>query len=200
MITKPSDYETAASYDSDVSRLPAGCYVCKVLKMEEAVAQSGKQMVVMYYDIAEGEHAGYYDQQYKREKQSSSEAKWRGKYYLFPYTKDGFTNPSFKGALTCIEKSNMGFKVIWPLNFDMFKGKLIGLLFREEDVLWEGRVITTVRPCAARTVDDIRNDRCTIPKKKELNNGQGGQSANAQSVYSTQEFTPTTVDTDELPF
>ena len=211
MIQKPRDYDTAQSYDSDFSRLPAGGYVVDIKRMEEATASTGKQMVIVSFDIAEGEYKDYFARQYKNDKSreitSGRTAKWRGVYYTFPLTSEGLTNPSFKGIMTCIENSNYGFHVQWPLNFDLFKGKKLGLLFRDEEyVANDGTVKVSVKPCSARSVDCIQSGEFNTPSRKKLENVPANASAPSacgalgQSVYSTQEFVPTTVEDDELPF
>lgn len=208
MLAKPKDYDTAKSYDSDIARLPVGGYVCEIKKMEETTARTGTKMITVYFDIADGDYIGYYADQYKRDKAyeitSGREAKWRGKYNIFPYTRDGLTNPSFKGFLTCVEGSNNGYTVQWPLNFDLLKGKKVGLLFREEDSVFDGKKITSVRPCAARTVQCILEEDFTVPKRRDLTPDQesmlsGGGTSSAGSAV--QEFIPVTIaEDDELPF
>lgn len=212
MLQKPRDYDTAASYDSDFERLPVGGYVVEIKKMEETVTpKTNTVMIVVSFDIAEGTYKDYFAKQYKRDKSreitSGREAKWRGTYNCFPYTNDGLTNPSFKGLLTCIEKSNYGFRVEWPLNLEVFKGKKLGLLFREEEYEgYDGTVKTSVKACAARTVDCINNEEFNVPAKRTLNKS-GSSSSNSsasgsvgQTVYNTQEYTPVTVEDDDLPF
>ena len=171
MVTKPRDYDTAASYDSDFAKLPPGGYICEIYKMEETVIANGSQIVTVYYDIAEGEYEGYFAARYRRDKRAEQlpgKAKWQGRYILFPYTRDGLTNPVFKGLLTCVEMSNNGFHLVWPLNLDDFRNKKVGLLFREEEIIWDGKVITTIRPCGARSVSHIACGAFSVPGKHRL--------------------------------
>ena len=212
MLQKPRDYDTAASYDFDFERLPVGGYVVEIKKMEETVTpKTNTVMIVVSFDIAEGTYKDYFAKQYKRDKSreltSGREAKWRGTYNCFPYTNEGLTNPSFKGLLTCIEKSNYNFKVEWPLNLETFKGKKLGLLFREEEYEgYDGTVKTSVKACAARTVDCINNEEFNVPAKRTLNKNGGNSSTSfasgsvGQTVYNSQEYTPVTVEDDDLPF
>ena len=214
MLQKPRDYDQAQSYDSDFERLPVGGYVVEIKKMEETVTpRTNTPMVVISFDIAEGPYKEYFTKQFKRDKArevtSGREAKWRGTYNVFPYTSDGMTNPSFKGLLVCIEKSNYGFKISWPLNLEMFKGKKVGLLFREEEYeAYDGSIRTSVKACATRTVDCINNEEFNIPAKRSLSKsgtatssaGSGSAGSIALNVYGSQEYTPVDVDSDELPF
>lgn len=212
MLQKPQDYDQAQSYDSDFERLPVGGYVCVIKKMEEArTPKTGTQMIVVSFDIAEGMYKDYFTKQYRRDKSremtSGRAAKWRGTYNVFPYTNDGMTNPSFKGLLVCIEKSNYGFHVDWPLNLDAFNGKKVGLLFREEEYEgFDGSIKTSVKACATRTVDCINNEEFNVPARKTLNKNtmatsNGGAVNNpADTVYTTQEFSNVSVEDDDLPF
>ena len=206
MFAKPKDYDTAQSYDSDVIKLEPGGYVCKILHMDEETSSTGKMYVKVSFDIAEGEYKDFYANMYKRDKVSSSgrDAKWKGTYNCFPLTKEQATNPQWKGLLTCIEKSNNGFRVNWHGDYDQFKGKIVGLLFREEEYefMSDGNVRqgVSVRACAARPVDVIRDGDFTPPKRKTLNKdsvGSGSGSGVQESVYSGG-FTQ--VEDDELPF
>ena len=52
----------------------------------------------------------------------------------------------------------MGFRIIWLLNLEMFRGKKLECIFREEEyVAWDGSVRTCVSGYdVARSVDSIR--------------------------------------------
>lgn len=174
MLHKPSDYDQAMSYDSDFARLPVGGYVCRILKMEESTSRNGQPYVIVFFDIAEGEQKDFFEKLYRRDKSSASreaDAKWRGTYNLFPLTRDGLTNPSFKGMMSCIEKSN-DCQVDWHSDYNQFKGRLVGLMFREEEFEHgtgsRRRVGVAVRPFAARTVDFIRSNSFDMPRRRTL--------------------------------
>ena len=204
MLQKPADYDQAQAYDSDFKRLPVGGYVCEIRKMEETITpKTGVQMVSVSFDIAEGEYKDYYAKQYRREKARETTggraARWRGVYNIFPYTGEGLTNPVFKGLLVCLEKSNDRFRIVWPLNPEVFKGKKVGLLFREEEYeAGDQSIRTGLKPCAARTVECIRRGEFSIPARKTLAGGK--MQPAVQENSSAQEFLPTSVDGDDLPF
>lgn len=204
MIALPSDYNQAAAYDgSGGAKLAPGGYICKIVgaRCEKVNTKNGPaQKFVLAFDIDEGEFAGYYDAKFKRDKEKdASGAKWRGTYDCFLLTNEGATNPFFKGLLTCIDKSNEPFQCVvnGQINEANLKGKLIGLLFREEEYIGssDGKKHTAVKACAARSVQTIREGNFEIPEPKLLQGSQGGRSA-APSVPAG--FTQ--VDDDELPF
>lgn len=202
MIQLPSDYNQAAAYDGNGGpRLMPGGQVCKIVgaRTETVNTQNGpKQKFVLAYDIAEGEFAGYFDAQFKRAKeQDASKAKWRGTYDCFILTNEGKTNPFFKGLIACIDKSNEPFQCVvnGQLNEANLKGKLVGLLFREEEYLADGKKKSVVKACASRSVQTIREGNFEIPEPKLLQGSQSGRGA-ASSVPAG--FTQ--VDDDDLPF
>ena len=202
MIALPHDYSTASAYDGSMGqRLAPGGYVCRIIgaRSETVNTRSGaKEKFVLAYDIAEGEFAGYYDAQYKRAKeQDAGKAKWRGTYDTFILTNEGATNPFFKGLLTCIDKSNEPFTCVvnGQLNEASLKGKLVGLLMREEEYIGsDGRKHTATRACAARSVQTIREGGFEVPEPKLLQ-GNGGRNASASVPAGY-----TQVEDDDLPF
>lgn len=203
MITVPYDYNQASAYDgSGGPRLVPGGQVCKIVgaRTETVNTQNGpKQKFVLAFDIAEGEFAGYFDEQFKRAKeQDASKAKWRGTYDCFILTNEGKTNPWFKGMLACIDKSNEPFQCVvgGQLNEANLKGKLIGMLFRKEEYMGsDGKKKETVKACAARSVQTIREGNFEIPEPKLLQRSGGGRGAAAAVPAGF-----TQVDDDELPF
>lgn len=206
MIALPSDYNQAAAYDgSGGPRLVPGGYICKIAgaRYEKVNTKNGPaQKLVLAFDIAEGEFAGHFDAQFKRAKeQDASKAKWRGTYDCFILTNEGKTNPFFKGLIACIDKSNEPFQCVvnGQLNEANLKGKLIGLLFRKEEYMGsDGKKKETVKACAARSVQTIREGNFEIPEPKLLQGSGGGRGAAPSFKPADHGFTQ--VDDDELPF
>lgn len=205
MIALPSDYNQAAAYDGNGGpKLVPGGYICKIVgaRTETVNGQNGPiPKFVLAFDIAEGEYAGYFDAQFKRAKeQDANKAKWRGTYDSFILTKENTTNPYFKGLLTCIDKSNEPFQSVvnGQLNEALLKGKLVGLLFREEEYLADGKKKSVVKACAARSVQTIREGNFEIPEPKLLQGNAAGR--NAAPSFKPADHGFTQVDDDELPF
>ncbi|MBQ9009541.1 MAG: hypothetical protein IJ088_09455 [Clostridia bacterium] len=201
MLRKPEDYDQAQAYDGELERLPAGGYVCEIRKMEEKVTpRTGTIMVTVSFDIVEGKYKDFFAKQYQRMKARETEggrpARWHGTYNVFPYTREGLTNPGFKGLLCCIERSNRGFRIKWPLNLDEFQGKKVGLLFREEEYEAEDRSVrTVVRAFQARTVDCILDQEYSVPARRTLHRDVPENVTNE-----SQEFKPVQIDDEDLPF
>lgn len=106
MIKKPQGYDESRAFTGEAQSLPAGCYVCEVKQVQQITTERGRDQFILLYDIAEGEHAGFYQKQFDAAKTSGSDAKWRGVHRQYM---DGSSVPFFKGLITSIEKSNPGF-------------------------------------------------------------------------------------------
>ena len=200
MIPRPSDYATAPSYDKEMTRLAPGAYICEVKNLIFCKAKNDKLYVKIALDIAEGEHAGIYMKRYNAQKASANgkQATWGCSYNVFVENKDGGTNPHYKGFFTALEDSNPDFKVNWNGDETQFRGKKVGILFREEDFLGnDGKVHTSVKPCAARAVETVRSGECKIPAKRKLNGSAEETSASDSTVDAETGYA---IANEELPF
>ena len=77
MITKPRGYDEMQVYEPQ-ERLPIGGYVLKILKTKVETYSWG-QVLVLMIDVAEGEHAGFYQKNYNGQQQDK---KWKGTYRI----------------------------------------------------------------------------------------------------------------------
>ena len=169
MLKKFNDYDTVKGY-ADVERLPKGGYICKILSVEKLPSKNGGEYLKIALDVAEGEYKDYFMTEYKRQKQSNEDAKWRCNYLLnIPKDdgteQDGWTKRSFKTFTNALEDSNTGYHFDWDET--KFKGKLIGGLFNERE--YEGRDRTVRRAinfARAITVEKIRTGDYKIPDDK----------------------------------
>lgn len=91
--------ETAQSYnDEPYEQLPPGLYHCKFCQVKD---ESDKEYLYIEYDIAEGEHKGYF------ERQSNRAGFWGGNVRLYYTTK---ASSIFKRALKAINTANGSFE------------------------------------------------------------------------------------------
>ena len=170
-MIKPKDWEAAPKYNESRS-LPAGGYVCVILKAEETVSKSsGNPMVNVYLDIAEGEYAKFFNDKFKRN-HSPDKAKWGCISYIPQFTKEGSTAPAFKSFVCAVEDSNNGFHVSWDDTFcEKLKGKRLGVVFeREEFEDRNGKPRWTTKPSFGRfkTVEQVHEGDYTTPEDKPL--------------------------------
>ena len=113
-----------ASTDGDFEKLPAGPYVAVIT---EATDNEDKQYVEIVYDIAEGEHKGYYSDDWGKSHPYA--------HHIFMSYKDTALG-MLKGRLEAIQASNPGFDAFaaWDAGrLDMFRGRLVGINLQEEE-------------------------------------------------------------------
>ena len=196
MMRKPSNWENVQVL-SDRQKLPLGAYVCKVKQAKVTANDYGEQLAVLF-DIAAGEYTDFYKKDY--DGNQNQDKKWKGVLRLWVPKDDGsekdeLTKSILKGFVTAVEKSNTGYK--WDWNEGSLTGKLIGVLYRNEEWEYEGKTGWAVRPLRAISTDSVRNGDYTLPKDKPLSSKNGYASttapATAQAGFSQ-------VDDDELPF
>ena len=168
--------EVQASTD-EFKKLPPGGYICAILSAEDVPE---KEYIKIVYDIAAGEYADYYSDDW-------------GKDNLWAHTIYRSYKESaagmFKAFINAIEESNKGYK--WNFDEKTLKGKLIGIVLGEEEYIGnDGSVKTRLKDRSTKSVRDIEENRFRIPKIKKLEEEQdAGYSAPAGFVES-----------DDLPF
>ena len=137
MLKKPQGYDEAPAYTGESQQLPKGKYVCEIVEVTTQQSNHGNEQFVILYDIAEGEHKGFYRKMYETDKaQNPSGAKWRG---VFKQNMEGKGTPWLKGIITSIERSN-NFTFQWDKedNEKTLKGKKFGGIFRRRQYEKDG--------------------------------------------------------------
>lgn len=195
MITKVENWNNVEANFGEVKKLVAGGYICKIVACTQEISQrTQKKMLVVNFDIVEGEFKDFYLDKYKnipRDPNNPKEPKWQGKYYIL-LEGEGYEG-RLKAFTTSIEESNEGYK--WDWNEETLKGKMFGGIFREEEyIAFNGEVRTSAKLWQVRSVKKIRDGEFEIPKKKELT--QDEVTSNNASLDAT--FVPITA--DDLPF
>lgn len=181
-MQKPKGFDEA-SREAYRSVKPGG-YVCNILNAEETVAaKSGRAMLNVSVDIAEGELKGYYRDQYKRIVKTNPDAKWGCIARTMVETKEGNTDPSFKNFVECLKESNPTYEPAWGDNFcDGLKGKKIGIVFFKEEYMGrDGNTHWSVKPDFGhfKSVSDIKNGKYTVPEDKPLKDDLRENKANS---------------------
>lgn len=165
MITKPQGYDEAPAYTGEFMQLPAGLYVCEILgvKQEE---YNGHDRFVMQFDIADGEHKGFYQKQYNAEKTTNQNAKYKGVHRQYM---DSNSLPFFKGLMTSVERSNQGFHFPWGTqgNEKTLVGKKFGAVMgREEFLTADGEKRMATKIVQIRSIDGLKDAK--VPEDKLL--------------------------------
>lgn len=152
-------------------------------------------MLVINFDIAEGENKGFYMDKYKNStpRSDSEPIKWQGKYYLM--LEGDSWEQRFKGFITSIEESNEGFK--WNAEVgdeQTLKGKLFGGLFGEEEYSYNGEIRTNTKLRYVRSTKTIKDGNYEIPKKREISDDE------RERLNNSLDTTYAPITNDDLPF
>lgn len=163
-MQRPSNWEQVEAITGDFKSITPGGHVCRITQAKEEMSRSGKNMLVIDFDIAEGEFEGYYTKQFERKFSNNPDAKWQGVYRQLT---EGNSEKFFKGLLTVIENSNPGYT--WNWDERTLKGKLFGGVFgQEEYVANDGSIKLSTKIQFVRSVDKIR-EGIEPPEIKRLN-------------------------------
>lgn len=172
--------------------LPAGGYVAKILnaKVEE---YSWGEVLVISFDIAEGEYNDFFSKQYKEN--TREDKKWKGNFRLTVPNEGNqyfeIQKRTFGNAIWAIEESNPSFRWAWDEN--ALKGKMVGVLFRNYEYDVDGRQGWSTECCTFVSVEDVRTGNFKQPKDKPLRN-KSANNATANSFVSLDDID------DSLPF
>lgn len=162
-MEKINGYDEATAITGDFEILNAGGYICEIRGAKEEKSSTGKRMLVIAFDICEGEKKGFY--QRKFDEDTRPDKKWQGTYRQML---EGEKAPGYlKGLMTSIEASNTGFK--WDWDEKKLKGLKFGGLFgREEYEKMDGTRSFATKLRFIRSVEKVRNGDFQIPKDKLL--------------------------------
>ena len=160
-------WEQAASFEDGVERIPAGGHVCRIVTARVETIDNGSEKLSMALEIEDGSPLdGVCRRMFAAKSASNPNAKWPCVLGQFLTDRDGQCSPYFKGLIKCVEKSNPGYQ--WAWDEKSLKGKLIGVIFREEEYIAnDGTVRTIARPAFARSVERIR-EGVEVPEVKRL--------------------------------
>lgn len=178
--------EAKATNFNTPERLPIGGYVLKILDVKEENYGWG-DVVVLRFDIAEGEQKGFFDKQYKA--MSDEYKKWKGTYRLNVPKPKGDSEDDvkkynrsvgfFRSQIEAFEKSN---NVIIDCSKEwdtaVLKNKLVGAVFGNKEWQMNGNSGWFTNCDHFIDVSDIRNGNFKIPKDKPLNNKPESVEAN----------------------
>lgn len=196
----PNDWNTASR--EGFKSLPAGGYVCVIKGVEERLSKSGKPMIAVAVDIADGEFKEYVSKSFKRAVERNPKAKWpnTGMCYCLTENEDGSTNANFKNFVECVKESNQGFEPVWGDNFAApFKNRKIGVVYcREQYKGTDGNLHWSVKPDFGhfKSVNDIKEGKYTVPDDKPLKDESRANTANSDYVPNGFEVIPE----DDVPF
>ena len=173
-MKKLNGYQAAQAY-SDQEKLSPGGYVLKILDVKYQENSWG-DVILLSFDIDEGENKGFFAANYKA--QTQEDKKWKGTYRLRVPKDDGSEQDNwamrrFKTVISNFEESNQGYH--WDWDEQKLKGKLIGALFNNKEYEFDGRHGFFTNCHSLVTVEKIRSGKFEIPSdtllKEKGNNG-----------------------------
>ncbi len=137
----------------DFKTLPIGAYECKIINaVENHNEQSGKTTLKVMIDIASGEYKDYFKKRY--DSNTAIDRRWDNnatKYLAF----EGENTSYFKGFITCVENSNVGYKWNWEESTLRDK-KIVGVFQYEEYEKQDGTRGIKVRLTKFRSLDKLK--------------------------------------------
>jgi hypothetical protein len=184
-------YEEAKAMGEGQERLPVDGYIVKILNVEEVNYEWGS-VIVLSYDIVEGEYAGYYKKNYGM--QSREDKKWKGVHRMNVPKGDGtekdeWTMSAFKRDIEAFEDSNSGFH--WDWDEKKLKGLVAGAVMQDREYELNGNTGFWTACHHLTSVERIREGKFKIPKPKMLDRSKVKQA----------DFVPLAEDElSELPF
>lgn len=194
-------YDKSKRKQNNFMQLPKGAYVCKILfaKVETTKNGSGKYVKIAF-DIAEGEFAGIYQNNFDHD--TNENKKWPNDgIFRLTVPSDGcaqFIVDNWNNFFADLEDSNNGF-VFNGDNLKELKGKVIGGKFHIEQSEYNGNVYDHTRLKWTCVADDVRKGKAgRLPQDKLVG---GGKKKNSSVNSSTSDgFAPADSAEDELPF
>lgn len=177
-MLKPANWDQVEEINGDFKKITLGGHVCQIKNVRvETTANSNKEVMVIQFDIANGECANYYTEDFQRRFLSNPDAKYQG---VHRQLTEGNSQKFFKGMLTAIEKSNQGY--VWNWDEKTLKGKFFGGVFGEEEyVNNKGEKKMSTKCFYIRSVDQVLAG-VEVPKPKLLKVDVGGFDASSFGV------------------
>ena len=158
--------------------LPAGGYKCIIANAQEQTSKTGRPMLCLCLDIAEGEYKGYFSRLFRARKANEKDgkkAKWPCIFYMLA---DEAAVGRFKGSMKAVEDSNSGY--VWDWNEKTLAKKRVGCVFREEEFeKSDGSVGVSVKAAWLCNVDKAEDAK--VPARRKLKQSiaaTGGMSNN----------------------
>ena len=193
-MQKPNNYDQTQASNDFTPVTPGGHHLV-IKKVEESVSKTGKDMIIVAFDMAPGDkQANYFSDLFAND--IRPEKKWprTGRQYIVVTDADGNTSRSFKSFITCVEKSNSGFQTVWGDTFAaQFKGKRIGGVFGMVESEYQGQTHTR---CELRWFcEDAKADTANVPQPKLLPNNN-----HVVNAPSANDFVPVPAGDEEIPF
>lgn len=189
-MREPKGYKEAQAY-SEIEKLPPGGYPIKI-KAAKVDALDWGEVMVIQFDISEGEHKDFYKKNY--DAQTQEDKKWKGVIRMnLPKDdgseKDGWTIRGLKTNMLALEESNKGFK--WEWDESKLKGLSVGALFRDKEWQYEGKTGFFTECFKLYSLEKVKAGDFKMPETKYL----AGKQAAPTNIPTGMEITD-----EDIPF
>lgn len=164
-MEKLEGYEEAQAITGEYEKLESGGYICKIVSAKEETSKSGKRMLVIALDIAEGDKKDYFKNRFNEN--TSPDKKWPTG-GIYRQMLEGEKALGFlKGLMTSLEASNEKFK--WNWDEKKLKDLKCGAIFGEEEYeKLDGSIGTSTKVKYIRAVKTVENGNFKVPELKKL--------------------------------
>ena len=179
-------------------QLPKAAYVIKILGAKLAKNKDNNDMLVIQFDIAEGQYKDFYRGQYDRN--TSEDKKWPNDAIFrltvpYPNCPD-YIATNWDSFFADLEDSNNGFA--FSGDEKKLKGKLIGAKMRIEQSEFNGNVYDHTRMCWTCVAEDVRTGNAgKLPNDKLVT--KRAASGSTMDAYANSGFNNNS-DDEEIPF
>ena len=154
--------------DFNFKTLPIGAYECIIKDARiHTNKENGKETLKVSVDIASGEYKDYFQKRY--DNNNNSDKKWDNnavRYLAF----QGENVSYFKGFITCVINSNVGYKWNWD-ETSLKNKKICGIFQYEEYQKLDGSKAVKVRLSKFRSLDKMKESQENLSDSVRLLNG-----------------------------
>lgn len=166
-MQKPNNYD-ATQAGGDFTPIELGGHHLIIKQVVEQKSSTGKDMIVVIYDMAKGDkQPEYFSKQFAEDIRPDKKWPIAGRQYITVIGNDGNCTRNFKSFITSVEKSNSGFTTQWGDTFaSQFKGKRVGGVFGEVEDEYNGK--TSMRRRLRWFCSDDAVEAAKIPEAKRL--------------------------------
>lgn len=198
-MQKPNNYDNTKA-SGEFTPIALGGHHLIIKKVEESQTKTGKDMIVVAFDMAPGDsQPNYFSKAFADDIRPDKKWPRAGRQYIVVNTDEGVCSRSFKTFINCVERSNNGFEVQWGDGFaQQFKGKRIGGVFGEVENEYNGK--TSMRHELRWFCDDSKADSASVPQPRYLPNSNTTVSAPATTAVNGFVNIAGTIDEEEIPF
>lgn len=174
MLKIPANWSEVDTSIAEPKKMPAGGYICRIVKAFESVNKYNEPCLTLYLDVDEGEYKNYFGEIYKRRLERGVDR------YPCVYNQrtDKFAARHFKRLIRLLEYSNPKFEFGAVEGDDWDEREIerlrIGVVFREKEFRRGDSVRSNLVPCMLRTLDQIRGGGFIVPEKQSVEGRDNG--------------------------